>query len=218
MRAEARKALVLGIEFAKHSVFVTYHNEVPDPRGHQFEFASRIFARENPLNSFYPGQNISNTRRVLLILEINVDCSTATSVMLHVAVASGGDGFPDWDSFAGADLLEVHAQAFGIHSVVRSGEKCRIGSRGHGFAEKFVHARKVLFRFGRLRSPHMHWVIRGVDVQDTNVRAVLENVDGGLHKPKIDLPAVDRRSGAELLDPFGRRILRREHNLSAARK
>ncbi len=64
----------------------------------------------------------------------------------------------------------------------------------------------------------MHWIIRGVDVDTANVRTVLENVDGSRHQPVIDLAAVDRLRGADLLDPVRRRVLRREHNFSAAQK
>src|ERR1700730_4975715 len=88
----------------------------------------------------------------------------------------------------------------------------------HGLPDQIVHASQVLLRFGRLRSPRVHWLIRGVDVNAPDVRAVLEYVDGSRHEPVIDLATVDRLCGADLLDPLGRWVLRREDNLSAAQK
>ena len=139
----------------------------------------RLFASENPLDSLHARNNVPDSRRVLGILEMDIDRSAAASVMLHIAVASGGDRFSDRDSLPGADLLEIPALAFGIHSMVRRCEKCRVGGGLHRLAEEIVQARQVFFRFGRLGSPHVHWIVRGVDVEDANIRASLEDVDGG---------------------------------------
>ena len=180
-----------------------------------FAASSRVRIRSTP---FTPERISRTPRRILRILEIDIDCSAAAPVMLHVTVAPGGDGFPDRDSFTSADLLEVPAQTFGIHSMVRGGEKRRVGRRLHGLAKEVVHARQVFFRFGRFRSPHVHWIIRGVNVQDANVRASFENVDGRRHQPIINIRAINDGRGAELLDPLGRWGLRGKHNFSAAQK
>jgi len=54
-------------------------------------------------------------------------------------------------------------------------------------ADEFVHAGQMLFRFGRLKEPTYAWVIRGVDVNATDVRPVFEDVNGSRHEPVIDL-------------------------------
>src|SRR2546428_10483806 len=51
------------------------------------------------------------------------------------------------------------------------------------------------FDSDRLGRPHVHGIVRGVDVEDSNLWTVLQNVERGAHEPVVDLGAVDRRAG-----------------------
>src|SRR4029450_4271756 len=61
----------------------------------------------------------------------------------------------------------------------------------------------------------MHRVIRGVDVQETNIGTVLENVDGNFPQPIVYLATVYVRRRAVALRPLRRRRLRGHGDLSA---
>jgi len=102
--------------------------------------------------------------------------------------------------------------------MIRRGEECRVGCRLHCLADEIVHACHVLFRFGRFGSPHVHGIVRGVDVQDANVRSIFEDVYSGSHQPIVDIWAIDNGRGAQFLDPIRRRVLSCEHNFSATQK
>src|SRR5580692_4948278 len=208
VRAQSGKTFLLVVEFPKHRVLVAEHDEVSDSGCHQSELVRCFFTRHDPLDSLHIGNNIADFYGILRILEVDVDRAAAAAVMLHVAVAPRGDSFADRGSLAGADLLEVPAQTLCIHTVVGGGEECGVGSRFHRFTKKGVHARQVSFRFGRFGSPHVHGIIRRVNVENANIRPRFQNADRGLHQPIIDIRAIDLRRRTEFLNPFGIRFFR----------
>src|SRR5207245_10194541 len=94
---------------------------------------------------FSPATNCAIPRRILSTLKVDIRGSRAAAVVLHVAVAPRGKGFPDRNSATGANLLEIVAAGFGVHAMVGSDKECRIGSGVHRLSEKFVQALQVLF-------------------------------------------------------------------------
>ena len=219
MRAKsAGEVLEFRVHFSEYRVLVTPHNEIPDPGHHQLVFTRSYLARENSRDPFEREKNLVYLICIVWALEIDVCPSAAAPIVPNVAVTSRAKGFSERNPSTGTRFLEIPTARFEVRSVVRSEQQCHIRGRTHGLPKEIVHPLQVLFRFRRFRRPHVHSILRGVDLKATNIRAVLEDIDGCLRQPLVDLPAIDRRCGAEPLNPLRRWVLRREHELSAANK
>ena len=96
------------------------------------------------------------------------------------ATSMAGRGAGGTPATGGAGFLQIPAARLVVHTVVGGEQDGGIG-RGIGeLAEQGVESRKVIARFGGFGWPHMHRVVRGVDVDDANIRLMADGPGSGL--------------------------------------
>src|SRR5580700_10877789 len=112
-------------------------------------------------------------------------------MMLHVFNSLGGDRHSNRKPLTAENLVQIVALALMVQPVIGSEQKSGVGSGGASLSQQIVDRTHVLLRFLRTGSPHVHWVVRGVNVQTADLWPVLEDVNGCAHEPVIDLATID---------------------------
>ncbi len=195
MRPKCRRQMLnleRGVGFSKDRFTVAQNDQFADSLGPQMKAIRSLGSGKDGLDSFEPSKNSRRGLGVSGRAKPYVTRAAEGAVVLDIFVALGGEGKLQFEAAILASLGEIPTTRLGVHAVVGRDQERRIRRCSDRTAKQDVKPSEMIFRLRCRSRPGVHRVVGRVNIEATQVWAILEWwLGGNIPEPVVDLSAVD---------------------------